>query len=118
MTDKKPLYVIKFRIIHIELKKEAPSIMGFYKKPELSIYHVICLPVSLMESQKWGWEKLSELHLEKHSDKLAESYGEDLEVFQCTIPMTRHTIETNNYEPGDIIELTVKKENKPELVTV
>ena len=96
------------RITHIELAKEVPSVMGMMSRPELSIYHVYCHPKSLLENQGLGWQQLGEMQLEAHADKLAESYGDDLEAFKCIIPMTRGTLDKYRYEPGDCFILSVK----------
>jgi len=96
------------QIISIDEKKKAPGILGMNIRPDLDIFHVHCLPKSVIEKQQWGWEKLNELHLSGYAENLAKEYNENLEVFKCVIPMTRHTIELNRYEPGSFFTLNVK----------
>lgn len=104
-----PPMKVKMQIIHMEIAKEAPKIMNLIKaNKKLDVFTVHCLPVSVIESQNLGWRQLQKLYLDEYSDKLAESYSTDRGVFAFYIPMTRHTIEVNNYEPGSIFTLEVK----------
>lgn len=104
----KPPMKVKMQIMNITIAKEAPSLMGFKSRKNLDIFTVHALPVSVLESQNLGWEKIKDMGLERFSDKLAKEYSENMGVFSTYIPMTRNTIDINRYEPGSIFTLEVK----------
>lgn len=106
-----PPMVVKMQIIDIQLEQEAPSLMGMFKDSKKDIFHVFCVPVSLITGHKMGWEKLQEMHLEEHADQIAGEYATHIDTFKATIPMTRNTIEMNDYSPGGYLELTIKGMN-------
>ena len=112
-----PPMVVKMQIIDIQLEQKAPSMMGMFTDKTKDIFHVFCVPISLIKGHKMGWEKLREHHLEEHADQIAGEYATHLDTFKATIPMTRNTIEMNDYSPGEIFELTVKGMNEEVIVT-
>lgn len=107
MSENKPPMESQMQIVHLELKKKAPSLLGIMEQPKYDIFHATCYPLSLLAGHEKGWKKLAELHLEEHADKIAEEYGENMETFKTVIPMTRHTVELNQYEPGDQIKIMI-----------
>jgi len=108
-TKEVPPMKVKMQIMNIQIAKEPPGIKGIIQpKKHLDIFTVHALPVSVLESQNMGWEKIKNMGLERFSDKLAKEYSENMGVFSTYIPMTRHTIDVNKYEPGSIFTLEVK----------
>ena len=99
-------------IMHLELVKEAPAVMGLMQDKNKDIFKAICYPVTMLEGHQNGWKKLHDLELddkEDFADRVAEEFGSNMDAFRTEIPMTRHTVELNRYEPGKKIKVMVSQ---------
>lgn len=97
----------RMQILTLKLVQKAP----LFRK-NLDIFHAVCYPISFLHGQNFGWNKLKELGFDTDKDavnNLAKEYGDQWETFKTVIPMTRHTVEVNNYEPGSKITLFVSQ---------
>jgi len=100
----------RMQILTLELKQKAPLF-----RSNLDIFHATCYPVSFLHGQNFGWNKLKEMGLETDKDaveNLAKEFGDQWETFKTIIPMTRNTVERNNYEPGSYVTLFVSQTNE------
>lgn len=97
----------RMQILSLELIQKAPLFREKY-----DIFHATCYPVSFLHGQNFGWNKMKEMGLESDADainNLAKEFGDQWNTFKTVIPMTRNTVELNNYEQGSLITLFVSQ---------
>lgn len=103
----------RMQIMNIALVQKAPLM-----RKSMDIFHITCFPISFLEGQRFGWEKMQKMGLDKDPkavDKLAEQYGKHWDAFKTVIPTTRATMEKNQFDAGDKITVLVTKMNPDEI---
>lgn len=70
-------------------------------KPEFNIYHMKLLPLNMVKQEKSGHSMLEKMGLTDFKGWLDREYDDNEKAFMAEIPITKHTLDANNYKVGD-----------------